>query len=74
MSSIREEDLKKTLPKDVPSIDEVPKYLDKYHNETICIKCGGSVLVDQNLFNNFIKDIGIINRLGFIPIIIHGGG
>ena len=37
-------------------------------------KCGGSVLVDQILFNNFINDISILNKLGFIPIVIHGGG
>ncbi len=49
-------------------------YLDKYNDEYIVVKCGGSVLVDQNLFNNFINDISILNRLGFIPIVIHGGG
>jgi acetylglutamate kinase len=32
------------------------------------------VLVDQNLFDNFINDISILNKLGFIPVIIHGGG
>ena len=25
-------------------------------------------------FNNFIDDISVLNKLGFIPIIIHGGG
>ena len=74
MLEIKEEELKKILPSDGPSIDEVKKYLEKYNDEYIVIKCGGSVLVDQNLFNNFINDISILNKLGFIPIIIHGGG
>ncbi|MBD1139193.1 acetylglutamate kinase, partial [Pelagibacterales bacterium SAG-MED46] len=74
MLEIIEEDLKKILPTDGPSIDEVKKYLEKYNDEYIVIKCGGSVLVDQNLFNIFIKDITTLNKLGFIPVIVHGGG
>ena len=74
MSKITEEEIKKILPLKGPSFKEVKNYLDKYNDEYIVIKCGGSVLVDQNLFNNFINDISILNKLGFIPIIIHGGG
>ena len=74
MLEVKEEELKKILPFDGPSINEVKKYLEKYNDEYIVIKCGGSVLVDQNLFNIFIKDITTLNRLGFIPIVVHGGG
>ena len=74
MLKITEEKIKKILPSTGPSIIEVKKYLSKYNNEYIVIKCGGSILVDQNLFNNFINDISILNKLGFIPVIIHGGG
>ena len=74
MLEVKEEELKKILPSDGPSIDEVKKYLEKYNDEYIVIKCGGSVLVDRNLFNIFIKDIATLNKLGFIPIIVHGGG
>ena len=74
MLEVKEEELKKILPSDGPSIDEVKKYLEKYNDEYIVIKCGGSVLVDQNLFNIFIQDITTLNKLGFIPIIVHGGG
>ena len=74
MLEIKEEELKKILPSDGPSIDEVKKYLEKYNDEYILIKAGGSVLVDQKLFDIFIKDIVVLNKLGFIPIIVHGGG
>ena len=74
MSKITEEEIKKILPLKGPSFEEVKNYLDKYNDEYIIIKCGGSILIDQNLFNNFINDISILNKLGFIPIIIHGGG
>ena len=74
MLEIKEEELKKILPIDGPSIDQVRRYLKKYNDEYIVIKCGGRVLVDQNLFEIFIKDIATLNKLGFIPIVVHGGG
>ena len=67
-------DIEKILPKNGPSIQEVKKYIDKYLNEIIVIKCGGSVLLDENLFNQFIEDISVINKLGLSAIVVHGGG
>ena len=66
--------LEKIIPKDGPSIVEVEKYIKKYSNELIVIKCGGSVLLDENLFNQFIEDISVINKLGLSAIVVHGGG
>ena len=74
MLDIKEEELKTILPLDGPSTKEVKKYLEKYNDEYIVIKCGGSVLIDQNLFDIFIQDISTLNKLGFTPIIVHGGG
>ena len=74
MSKITGEEIKKILPFKGPSFEEVKNYLEKYNDEYIVIKCGGSVLVDQSLFDNFVNDISILNKLGFIPIIVHGGG
>jgi len=67
-------DLENILPNNGPSIDEVKKYLNKYNNEYIIIKFGGSVLNDPKLFEIFIQDIAILKKLGFSPIIVHGGG
>jgi len=66
--------LEKIIPKDGPSIAEVEKYIKKYSNELIVIKCGGSVLLDENLFNQFIENIAVINKLGLSAIVVHGGG
>jgi len=74
MLDIKDTKLKKILPFDGPSINEVKKYLDKYNDEYIVIKCGGSVLVEKDLFDIFIRDIVILNKLGLNPIIVHGGG
>ena len=67
-------ELEKILPNNGPSIDEVKKYTTKYSNDIIVIKCGGSVLLEKNLFNQFIEDISVINKLGLSVIVVHGGG
>jgi len=74
MSLIKEDELINILPKDGPTVEQVKKYLEKYNDEFIVIKCGGSVLVDPDLFKIFIKDIAVLSKLGFNPIIVHGGG
>jgi acetylglutamate kinase len=74
MSSLKEEELINILPKDGPTVEEVKKYLEKYNDEFIVIKCGGSVLVDPKLFEIFIEDVVVLNKLGFNPVIVHGGG
>ena len=74
MFKITDEEIRKILPIKGPSFDGEKRYLEKYNDEYIVIKCGGSVLVDQNLLKNFIYDISILHKLGLTPIIIHGGG
>ena len=66
--------LKTIIPKDGPSIKEVKKYIEKYKNDLIVIKYGGNVLIDRNIFNSFIQDISILNKLGLSIIVVHGGG
>ena len=68
------EEIKKFWPKDAPEIINVQKYVSKYKNEKIVIKYGGNVLIDRNVFNKFILDINILNKLGLSVIIVHGGG
>ena len=62
------------IPKDGPSIKEVKKYIEKYKNDLIVIKYGGNVFIDRNIFNNFIGDISILNKLGLSILVVHGGG
>ena len=66
--------IKQILPENGPPIKEVSKYIEKYKNEIIVIKYGGNVFIDRNIFNNFITDINILNRLGISIVVVHGGG
>ena len=67
-------DLKKLLPENGPPIKEVSKYIEKYKNELIVIKYGGNVFIDRNIFDNFITDICLLNKLGLSIVVVHGGG
>ncbi len=68
------EEIKKFWPKLAPDIQNIKKYVEKYQEEKIVIKCGGNVLIDPKLFTNFIEDVVILNKLGLTIIIVHGGG
>ena len=66
--------IKNFWPKNAPNIKNIPKYVKKYKKDLIVIKYGGNVLIDRNIFNNFIQDISILNKLGLSIIVVHGGG
>ena len=68
------EKIKKLWPSSAPDFKNINKYVEKYKDETIVIKYGGNVLIDRGIFNNFIEDIGILNKLGLSIIVVHGGG
>ena len=72
--NIKNEELEKILPEKGPNINEVSKYINKYKDEVIVIKYGGNVFIDRQIFNNFIEDLVILNKLGLSIVVIHGGG
>ena len=69
-----ENQIEQLWPDNGPSTKEVSKYLKKYQNEKIVIKCGGKVLLDPVLLDDMIGDIAILRKLGLTPILVHGGG
>ena len=68
------DEIKQFWPDKAPDINIVQKYIKKYENEKIVIKYGGNVLIDRNVFNNFISDINVLNKLGLSIVVVHGGG
>ena len=53
---------------------EVSFNLQKYINEIVVIKYGGSAMLDKKLSLNFFQNIQVLVDLGIKPIIVHGGG
>ena len=74
MSPLKEEELINILPKNGPTVIETKKYLEKYSEDYIVIKMGGSILSNKEFFNNLIRDIAILKKLGLFIFLIHGGG
>ena len=72
--NISVEEIKEFWPDKAPDINVVQKYINKYENEIIVIKYGGNVLIDRNVFDSFISDINVLNRLGLSVVVVHGGG
>ena len=68
------DEIKEFWPDKAPDINIVQKYIEKYKDEKIVIKYGGNVLIDRNVFNNFISDINVLNKLGLSVVVVHGGG
>ena len=54
-------------------IESLP-YIERFFGKTIVIKYGGHAMVDENLQNNFAKDVVLLKYIGINPVIVHGGG
>jgi len=66
--------INKTAKQISASKKEVTLNLQKYINEIIVIKYGGSAMLDKKLSLNFFQNIKALVELGIKPIIVHGGG
>ena len=49
-------------------------YLQAYRDKTFLIKFGGSAMDDTRLVKKLMRDIVLLEVLGFNPVIVHGGG
>ncbi|ALV65086.1 acetylglutamate kinase [Campylobacter fetus] len=49
-------------------------YIQKFRDEIFVIKYGGAAQIDENLKNNFARDIVLLQLVGIKVVIVHGGG
>ncbi|WP_342767979.1 acetylglutamate kinase [Helicobacter didelphidarum] len=54
-------------------IESLP-YIQYFRGKIIVIKYGGSAMLDENLKKSLIRDVALLQSIGFKPIIVHGGG
>ncbi|OEU66184.1 MAG: acetylglutamate kinase [Desulfobacterales bacterium PC51MH44] len=53
---------------------EVLPYIRRFYGMTIVIKYGGHAMVDDQLKENFARDITLMKFIGLNPVVVHGGG
>lgn len=70
---VEKHEMQKYLDKAEVLIEALP-YIQRFNRKVIVVKCGGSVMVDDELKEQVIKDVTLLKLVGFKPIIVHGGG
>lgn len=53
---------------------EALSYIQRFHNKTVVVKIGGSIMDDEKTLANILNDIVFMNYVGMQPILVHGGG
>ncbi len=53
---------------------EALPYIRRFFNRTVVIKYGGHAMVDEDLKDNFARDVVMMKYIGINPVVIHGGG
>lgn len=49
-------------------------YIQRFHDKTVVVKVGGSIMDDEQTLANILTDIVFMNYVGIQPVIVHGGG
>lgn len=55
-------------------LTEALPYIQRFTGKTVVIKYGGNAMVDENLKQNFARDIILMKLVGMNPVVVHGGG
>jgi acetylglutamate kinase len=69
-----------TIEKQVPTatvadilIEALP-YIRRFSGMTIVVKYGGHAMVDEQLKEDFARDMTLLKLIGLHPVVVHGGG
>lgn len=62
------------MSRDVGTLLEALPYIREFHGKTIVIKYGGAAMVDEQLREEFARDVVLLKYVGMNPVIVHGGG
>ena len=49
-------------------------YIQKFRDKIFVVKYGGSAQIDDELKNDFVKDIALLQLVGCKDVVVHGGG
>lgn len=62
------------MSRDISTLLEALPYIREFHGKTIVIKYGGAAMVDEQLREDFARDVVLLKYVGMNPVIVHGGG
>ncbi len=65
--------IEKKIEKAKVLLEALP-YIRKFHGQTIVVKYGGSLMVQEERKRQFATDIVLMKYVGMNPVIVHGGG
>ncbi len=63
-----------TPPNVADILIEALPYIRRFYGMTIVIKYGGHAMVDEQLKQDFARDITLLKFIGLNPVVVHGGG
>jgi len=55
-------------------LTEALPYIQRFTGKTIVVKFGGNAMVEQELKEQFARDIVLMKLVGMNPLVVHGGG
>ena len=61
------------IPK-AAALIEALSYIQRFHDKTVVVKVGGSIMDDETALSNILTDIVFMNYVNMQPILVHGGG
>jgi acetylglutamate kinase len=60
--------------RDVGTLLEALPYIREFHGKTVVIKYGGAAMEQEDLREDFARDVVLLKYVGLNPIVVHGGG
>ena len=67
------EEMKKFVERAEILIEALP-YIRRFSGKTVVIKYGGHAMVDEDLKDNFARDVVMMKYIGIHRVVVHGGG
>ena len=67
------DDVKKSVERAEILVEALP-YIRRFFNKTVVIKYGGHAMVDEELKDNFARDLVLMKYIGINAVVVHGGG
>jgi acetylglutamate kinase len=53
---------------------EILPYIQRWRGKVVVVKYGGNAMTDPTLADRFAEDIVLLQQVGLLPVVVHGGG